>query len=108
MILIVVKNPVRPEFADDWATLMDEFTRATRAEPGNLCFDWYRSVEDPNSYVLIEAFRDGAAGAEHVNSEHFQAAMTRLGQLLADIPEIVNVEIEGGWSRMAEVTLEPT
>ncbi len=103
MILIVAKNPVRPEHADDWPSLMEEFTAATRAEPGNICFDWYRSVEDPNVYVLVEAFVDGAAGEVHVNSAHFKAAMVQLSELLADVPEIMNVEVAAGWSRMAEV-----
>ena len=106
MILVVVKHPVRPELADDWPALVEEFTVATRAEPGNLCFDWYRSVDDPNEYVLVEAFRDRAAGDAHVGSDHFQAAMARLPQLVAGVPEIVNVEVAEGWSRMAELQLE--
>jgi quinol monooxygenase YgiN len=106
MILIVAKNPVRPEYADDWPSLMEEFTSATRAEPGNICFDWYRSVDEPNVYVLVEAFEDGTAGEAHMNSDHFKAAMDRLSQLLADVPEIVNVEVTGGWARMAEVKVD--
>jgi quinol monooxygenase YgiN len=43
-----------------------EFTEATRAEPGNLWFEWSRSLDDPMEYVLVEAFRDGDAGAAHV------------------------------------------
>ena len=58
MIFNVVKQPVRPEYADDWAELVHDFTVASRAEPGCIFFDWYRSVEDPNVYVLVEAFRD--------------------------------------------------
>lgn len=103
MILIVVKNPVRPEVANEFPSLMGPFTAATRAEPGNVCFDWYRSVDDPNVYTLIEAFDDGAAGAAHVSSDHFIAAMELLAQLLAGVPEIVNVEVPGGWARMSEV-----
>jgi quinol monooxygenase YgiN len=49
MILIVVKHPVRPQYADTWTDLVEEFTVATRAEPGNISFDWFRSVEDPTS-----------------------------------------------------------
>ena len=103
MILIVVKNPIRPERADEFPEIVADFTAATRAEPGNVCFDWYRSVDDPNEYVLVEAFEDAAAGEAHVRSEHFQAAMTVLPTLLAGVPEIVNVEVAAGWSRMAEV-----
>ena len=29
-----------------------------RAEPGNLFFDWSRSVGQPNQFVLLEAFAD--------------------------------------------------
>jgi len=103
VILIVVKNPIRPERADEFPELVAEFTAATRAEPGNVCFDWYRSVDDPNEYVLVEAFADAAAGEAHVSSDHFQAARTVLPTLLAGVPEIVNVEVPDGWSRMAEV-----
>ncbi len=106
MILIVVKQAIRPELADDFPALVEEFTAATRAEPGNVGFDWYRSVEDPNAYLLVEAFRDDAAGEAHVNSDHFKAAMELLPRLLAAVPEIVNVEVPDGWSRMAEVQLD--
>ena len=107
MILIVVKHPVRPEYADDWTSLVEEFTTATRAEPGNISFDWYRSAEDPNLWVLIETFRDGAAGKAHVDSAHFKSAIARLPALLADVPQILNVEVPGEqWARMAEMDLE--
>ncbi len=39
MIFIAVKHPVRPEHADDWPALMEEFTAASGAEPDNICFD---------------------------------------------------------------------
>ena len=73
MIFIVVKFPVKPEMAEQWPELTREFTEATRAEPGNKWFDWSRSLDDPNEYVLVEAFDDDAAEA-HVKSDHFQAA----------------------------------
>jgi len=102
MIFIVVKFPVRPDRSDEWLSLVADFTSSTRAEPGNIFFDWSRSVEDPNEFVLIEAFRDGAA---HVGSEHFKAAMASLPDAIADTPQIVNVEVSGdGWARMAELT----
>jgi hypothetical protein len=33
MILIVVKQPVRAKYADEWPPLIEEFTASTRAEP---------------------------------------------------------------------------
>lgn len=82
------------------------FTTATRQEPGNLWFEWSRSVENPNQYVLLEAFRDAAAGAAHVASDHFKAAVTEQPALLAKVPDIVNVEVAGTeWSRLAEMAV---
>lgn len=40
-----------------------------------------------------------------MKSEHFAAAMDLMADLVAETPEIINVEVPGeGWSRMAEVT----
>src|SRR4051812_33107262 len=103
MIFIVTKNKVRRKYADEWASRVAEFTAGTRAEPGNLFFDWYRSVDDPTVYVLVEAFTDAAAGEAHVNSEHFKAATVVLSEALAAVPEIINVEVPGeGWSMVSE------
>ena len=68
MIFITAKFRVLPEYADAWPEISREFTLATRGEPGCLWFDWSRSVADREEYVLVEAFRDGDAGAAHVQS----------------------------------------
>ena len=74
MIFIVVKFNIKPDWTDRWLDLTREFTESTRKEPGNLWFDWSRSVDNPNEFVLVEAFQDDAAG-DHVNSAHFKQAM---------------------------------
>jgi quinol monooxygenase YgiN len=104
MILVVVKQPVRAEYADEFPSLVEEFTNATRAEPGNVSFDWYRSADDRNLWLLVEAFRDRESGDAHVQTDHFNAAMELLPSLLAGAPEIINVEIPGdSWSQMSEI-----
>ncbi|MFG2752506.1 putative quinol monooxygenase [Streptomyces xanthophaeus] len=108
MIFIAVRFDVRPEHSDNWLALVDDFTRATRNEPGNLFYDWSRSVDDPNKYTLLEAFVDADAGAVHVASEHFKASMETLAGAIASTPEIINVEVPGqGWSAMAELSPRP-
>jgi len=104
VIFIVVKWPVRPEHANDWLSVVDEFTQATRSEPGNLFFDWSRSSEDPNEWVLVEGFRDAAAGSAHVGSDHFKAAIAKLPDYVSATPAIISKEIDvDGWGDMAEV-----
>ncbi|MFC5996133.1 putative quinol monooxygenase [Pseudonocardia hispaniensis] len=104
MIFIVVKFTIRPEHTDEWLSRVDEFTQATRNEPGNLFFEWSKSVDNPNQFVLVEAFASGQAGEEHVKSDHFKTAMAWMPDLVAETPEIIHVDTPGdGWSRMAEI-----
>jgi quinol monooxygenase YgiN len=105
VIFIVVKHPVRSEYADVWQSLVDPFTAATRAEPGNLSFEWFRSLDDPNTYLLVEAFRDAEAGRVHVESDHFKNAIAQMPKWLSAVPEIVHVEVDG-WAGMAEMQIE--
>jgi len=62
LIFIAARFRVLPEHADDWPQISRAFTQATRAEEGYLWFDWSRRIDDPHTYVLVEAFRDGMPG----------------------------------------------
>jgi quinol monooxygenase YgiN len=106
VIFIAAKFRVLPEHADRWVEIAADFTQATRNEPGCLWFDWSRSVADPTEYVLIEAFRDGDAGAAHVQSEHFATAQQTLPPHLAETPRIVNMTIpQDDWSSLGEMSV---
>ena len=107
MYFIVVKFETRPEWTDRWMDLVADFTAATREEPGNLWFEWSRSLEDPSEYVLVEGFRDGEAGKEHVTGEHFKKAAGELGQALVSTPRIVSRQVDGeGWDEMGEISVD--
>lgn len=107
MIFITAKFAVRPEHAEAWPEISRAFTEATRAEPGCLWFDWSRSIDDPNEYVLVEAFRDGDAGAAHVGSAHFRAAQDELPPYLAATPRIVSQSVDqDDWSELGEMQVD--
>ncbi len=106
MYFIVVKFQTKPEWSDRWMDLVAEFTEATRAEPGNLWFEWSRSVDDPQTYVLVEAFTEDGAGA-HVGSDHFAQAIVDMRQALTATPRIVSRQVDGsGWDEMGEITID--
>ena len=103
MYFIVVKFPVKPEYVDSWVEYVTPFTEATRNEPGNKFFEWSRSVEDPNEFVLVEAFADDGAGP-HVNSEHFKLFVAETPERLAATPKIISRQVDGdGWGPMGEM-----
>ncbi|MFI7195349.1 putative quinol monooxygenase [Nocardia nova] len=106
MIFIVVKFKVRPKDIDNWLSRTEEFTQATRAEPGNLWFEWHRNVDDPTEFVLIEAFRDERAGSEHVDSAHFREGLASMRPALRETPRILHMQIpESDWARMGELEI---
>jgi quinol monooxygenase YgiN len=106
MYFIVVKFETLPEWSDRWMDLVADFTAATRAEPGNLWFEWSRSLENPAEFVLVEAFTDDGA-APHVQSEHFAAAVRDLPPALVRTPKIVSRQVEGdSWDEMGEMRIE--
>lgn len=107
MILINVKFRPKPEHVESFMDDVKEFTEASRAEEGNIFFDWYRSTEDPGLYILIEAFHDDAAEA-HVNSPHFKDAQELFPTLLLETPEIINTLIpeKVSWDEMAEFKVD--
>lgn len=104
MIFITAKFQIRPEHADAWPEISRDFTEATRAEDGCLWFEWSRSLDDPDEYVLTEAFRDGDAGGAHVSSDHFKKAQETLPPYLAATPKIVSTAVDqDGWNEMGEM-----
>jgi quinol monooxygenase YgiN len=105
MYFIVVRFQTKPEWTDRWLDFVADYTAATRAEPGNLWFDWSRSVDDPHEFILVEGFTDDGAGP-HVNSEHFKKAAQELPQALARTPRIVSRQVSGdSWDLMGEITV---
>ncbi len=109
MIFIAAKWRVRPEDADRWPEIVAEFTCATCSEPGCLWFDWSRSLDDPDEYVLVEAFRDDEAGGAHVHSAHFHEAQQTLPPHLVETPRIVNFSLDqSDWSELGEMAVDPS
>ena len=103
MILINVKYQVLPEAADTFLDDIKWFTDATRAEEGNIFFEWFQNPDKKTEFLLIESFKDGADVA-HVESDHFKRACEEMPTYLQETPQIINTKIEGKteWDRMAE------
>ena len=103
MIFIVVKFKVKPDWSERWLGPGGDFTQATRQEPGNLWFDWSRSVEDPNEFVLVEAFKTTPPGTTSTapTSNRLCGHAPGTG---GDSPDHSQFDGEG-WDRMGELTI---
>ena len=105
MIVIVVKFPVRPERTEEWTSLARDYAAAVNAEEGSVFFEWSRSLEDPDTFVCIEGFRDSEAGASHVATPHAKAAFDWMSDLVAEQPQIIYIDAPevSGFGPMGEV-----
>jgi quinol monooxygenase YgiN len=55
---------------------------------------------------LVEAFRDGEAGAAHVGSAHFKQAQQELPAYLARTPKIISQSVDqDDWSELGEMAV---
>lgn len=51
---------------------LDELARATRTEPQNLYYEYFRSPRDPDHFVILERYRTAGGLDVHRNTPHFQ------------------------------------
>lgn len=105
MIYITVKFPIRPERADGFMEAAAAYTEATRAEPGNVFFEWSRSLDEPNVFVLLEAFEDAAAGEAHVKGAHVREFFAWAPEWVTAKPQIIYLDTADftGWQPMGEI-----
>ncbi|MDN5860170.1 MAG: antibiotic biosynthesis monooxygenase [Pseudonocardia sp.] len=107
MIFIVIRIDVRPDKREMFLDGIVRYSAQVRAEPGNLHFTCYASVESEQEYVVVANYVDQAAGEAHVTSEHAQWFFGWLPSVVARVPRIVYQELPGaGWGEMNEVKLE--
>lgn len=105
MILITVRTKLKPGSAQAYLAANRPFLEATRREPGNKWYEQFRSVDDPDTLLTLEAFDDAAAGEAHVSSDHFQQYLAdETKPLVAEVPDIIYVDLpdQDGWDKMAE------
>ncbi|MBE6019184.1 MAG: antibiotic biosynthesis monooxygenase [Clostridiales bacterium] len=56
---------------------------ASRAEAGNIKYDYYLSAQDDNEILLLEKWRDAGAVSSHQEEAHFK----RLGEIKGEFVE---------------------
>jgi (4S)-4-hydroxy-5-phosphonooxypentane-2,3-dione isomerase len=71
MIVTIVHIEVNPAYIDQFIRASTENHLESVKEPGNLRFDLLRNNEDPNRFVLYEAYQNATAAAAHKETAHY-------------------------------------
>jgi len=82
MIIINVLYTVKPGKREDYYCLLNTMgiPQSSRAEAGNLRYDYFYAAADPDQLFLWEQWQDGEALARHFAAPHF----AKLQELKAD------------------------
>ena len=89
MIGIVATLKVQDGKNAEFEAAFTEAMAQVRAnEPGNLFYSLVKSRAEPNTYKVLEGYRDEAAIAAHRDSAHYKALGPKLGGCLAGRPDV--------------------
>jgi quinol monooxygenase YgiN len=82
MITYITHTRVSPGDAAAFAAVLEEMTAGVReTEPGVVYYGWSVNTEDPNTFAVVEVYRDEAAIAVHRETDHFKVATARSAAL---------------------------
>jgi autoinducer 2-degrading protein len=71
MFVVCVHVHVKPENVEQFIEATLQNARSTVEEPGALRFDVLQQIDDPNRFVLYEAYRDEAGAKAHKETAHY-------------------------------------
>jgi len=70
------------------AAFAEAMAQVRANEPGNLFYSLVKSRAEPNTYKVLEGYKDEAAIAAHRDSAHYKALGPKLGGCLAGRPDV--------------------
>jgi len=84
LLVVHVHVHVKPEFLAPFreATLVN--ARASVQEPGIARFDVCQQADDPNRFVLVEAYRNLDAPARHKETAHYATWRDTVASMMAE------------------------
>ena len=89
MITFIARMRVKPENAAAYEALITHVAEMTHAhEPGVIYYEFAKSVDEADTYVVIEVYRDVDAHAAHMASEWVTQSLPRSLHLIEGQPAI--------------------
>lgn len=71
MFVTCVYVDVKPEYIDDFIRATTANHTASVQEPGNLRFDLLQCCDEPNRFLIYEAYESEEAAAAHKTTPHY-------------------------------------
>ncbi len=87
-IRVIARVRAKAEHVAEVQAVLSAIVEPTRRESGCLSYELLQNSSDPADFVFVEKWASVAAEHAHFATPHVSVALQRLGELLADEPEI--------------------
>jgi autoinducer 2-degrading protein len=84
MVIVIVHVHVKPECVEAFRSLTRYNAESSVKEPGIARFDVIQETDDPTRFVLVEAYRNAEAPAQHKETAHYQAWRDGVADMMAE------------------------
>ncbi len=84
MFVIHVHIHVKPESVEAFKQATMANALASRREPGVARFDCLQLQDDPTRFVLVEAYREADAQAQHRQTRHYEVWRDTVASMMAE------------------------
>jgi quinol monooxygenase YgiN len=89
MITFIAHLHVKPDNAAAFEALMNYVTDMTRKhEPGVAYYGFAKSVDEPDTYVVVEVYLDAEAQAKHMTTDWVRDSLPKSARLIEGKPNI--------------------
>ena len=86
---VVATIKIQDGKAEEFEAFFKDLAQQVRAnEPGNIAYQLTKSRNEPNTYKVLELYKDEDALKAHGASDHFKAAGPKWGPVLAGRPDV--------------------
>lgn len=85
MIIIHAEIKVKAERRDEFLEQSAQLVQASQTEKGNISYRLFEEAGIPNTFMMVEEWKDDEAVKSHNQAEHFQA-FGRMAAELLDAP----------------------
>ena len=88
MITVNAIMKVNPDKREQYLELVSPLIEAANKEEGSLYYEHFEKTNEPNTFAMIERYKDEEAAQAHNNSDHFKHFFANVSQLLVAKPDI--------------------
>lgn len=77
MIIITARNVLKRGKKEEFLQAVRPLVASSRAEAGNISYELYEDMDDPDAVCFIESWKDAGAIEAHNDSPHFRQWMEK-------------------------------